>query len=205
MNPFEYIKQRITDIADVNVAINGRDPSWGYSDLMELLANIEEAYNDRYGSSDVVYRSDAIEACHKDYDSILDFRSNGWTVASSFEEILNALPPAQPEHECGYTGIEEDYPVSIKAVLDITAETGALTTQERVRELPKYRKLDNDWIPVEEKMPEDFDSVLISHSKGVTKAWWNGRVWCNGMTKRFKTVLAWMPLPTQYRKGNKNG
>lgn len=98
MNPFEYIKQRITDIADVNVAINGRDPSWGYSDLMELLTNIEEAYNDRYGSSDTVYRSDAIEACHKDYDNILDFRSNGWTVASSFEEILNALPSVQPEH-----------------------------------------------------------------------------------------------------------
>ena len=98
MNPFEYIRERITEIADTLAAVDGRDPSWGYSDLMELLSNIEEAYNDKYGSSDTVYRSDAIEACYKDYDNILDFRSNGWTVASSFEEILNALPSVQPEH-----------------------------------------------------------------------------------------------------------
>lgn len=36
----------------------------------------------------------------------------------------------------GWTGIEKDYYVSVQAVLDITAETGALTTQSRIRELP---------------------------------------------------------------------
>ena len=35
----------------------------------------------------------------------------------------------------GYVGLEEDYCVSVKSVLDITAETGALTTQSRIREL----------------------------------------------------------------------
>lgn len=35
----------------------------------------------------------------------------------------------------GYVGIEEDYYVSVKSVLDITAETGALTAQSRIREL----------------------------------------------------------------------
>ena len=40
----------------------------------------------------------------------------------------------------GWTGIEDDYPVSIKAVLNITAETGALETQRRVRELPPMQK-----------------------------------------------------------------
>lgn len=39
----------------------------------------------------------------------------------------------------GWVGIEQDYPVSIKEVLDITAETGALTTQSRIRELKPYR------------------------------------------------------------------
>ena len=38
----------------------------------------------------------------------------------------------------GFVGIEEDYPVSIKEVLNITAETGAFETQCRVRELPRY-------------------------------------------------------------------
>ncbi len=41
--------------------------------------------------------------------------------------------------DCGWTGIEDDYPVSIREVLDITAETGALYTQNRVRELKPYR------------------------------------------------------------------
>ena len=35
----------------------------------------------------------------------------------------------------GYVGIEEDYYISVKSVLDITAETGALTTQSKIREL----------------------------------------------------------------------
>ena len=39
----------------------------------------------------------------------------------------------------GWVGIDKDYPVSIKEVLDITAETGALETQVRIRELKPYR------------------------------------------------------------------
>ena len=36
----------------------------------------------------------------------------------------------------GYVGIDKDYFVSVKEVLNITAETGALETQDRVRDLP---------------------------------------------------------------------
>lgn len=41
----------------------------------------------------------------------------------------------------GWVGIDKDYPVSIKEVLDITAETGALTAQSRIRELQPYKCL----------------------------------------------------------------
>ena len=41
----------------------------------------------------------------------------------------------------GWVGIDKDYPVSIKEVLDITAETGALTAQSRIRELKPYKRL----------------------------------------------------------------
>lgn len=52
---------------------------------------------------------------------------------------LELLSSAHPEPcATGYVGIEDDYPVSVKQVLNITAETGALTTQMRVRELPRY-------------------------------------------------------------------
>lgn len=50
---------------------------------------------------DTIYRQDAIDAIHKNYDSILDFKSDGRTVAYSFEDIINALPSAQPERKTG--------------------------------------------------------------------------------------------------------
>lgn len=46
---------------------------------------------------DTISRQAAIDAAHKNYDGILDFRSDGETVAQSFEDILTALPSAQPE------------------------------------------------------------------------------------------------------------
>lgn len=39
----------------------------------------------------------AIDAVHRNYDTILDFRSNGETVANSVEDILSELPSAQSE------------------------------------------------------------------------------------------------------------
>ena len=46
---------------------------------------------------DLIGRQSAIDAVHKNYDTILDFKSDGRTVADSFEDIINALPPEQPE------------------------------------------------------------------------------------------------------------
>ncbi len=41
----------------------------------------------------------AIDAVHKNYDKILDFKSDGKTISSSIEDILSELPPAQPEQQ----------------------------------------------------------------------------------------------------------
>ena len=48
---------------------------------------------------DMISRQAAIDAVHKNYDTILDFKSDGRTVAGSFEDIINALPSAQPPKE----------------------------------------------------------------------------------------------------------
>jgi len=54
--------------------------------------------------NDLISRQDAIDAVHKNYDTILDFKSDGRTMAYSFEDIINALPSVQPEivrcHKC---------------------------------------------------------------------------------------------------------
>ena len=61
------------------------------------------------------------------------------------ERDVMDCPSAQTEPcAVGYVGIEDDYPVSVKQVLNITAETGALTTQMRVRELPRYAQQEED-------------------------------------------------------------
>ena len=51
--------------------------------------------------SDLIDRQAAIDEVHKNYDTILDFKSDGRTVADSFEDIINALPSAQPERKPG--------------------------------------------------------------------------------------------------------
>ena len=47
--------------------------------------------------NDLISREVAIAEVHKNYDAILDFKSNGRTVADSFEDIINSLPSVQPE------------------------------------------------------------------------------------------------------------
>lgn len=64
----------------------------------------------------------------------------------------------------------------------------------------KLKQKDSGWIPVTERLPENDDSVLVTHYQGVGKAWWNGRYWSNSMTKELKTVSAWMPLPEPYQE-----
>lgn len=47
--------------------------------------------------TDAISRQVAIDAVHKNYDTILDFKSDGRTVADSFEDIIKTLPSVQPE------------------------------------------------------------------------------------------------------------
>ncbi len=47
--------------------------------------------------TDCISRQVAVEAVHKNYDKILDFKSDGKTIASSVEDIICDLPSAQPE------------------------------------------------------------------------------------------------------------
>lgn len=63
-------------------------------------------------------------------------------------------------------------------------------------------KLDDDWISVKKALPENDDAVLVTHSRGVSKAWWNGRIWSSAVQTRLKTVKAWKPIPEPYKGGD---
>ena len=71
--------------------------------INNMSAWIENLPTVGVSDGDCISRRVAIDAVHKSYDTILDFKSNGSTVADSFEDIINALPSVQPErvwHSC---------------------------------------------------------------------------------------------------------
>ena len=45
---------------------------------------------------DLISKTAAIDAVHKNYDTILDFTSDGQTISFSIEDILSELPSTQP-------------------------------------------------------------------------------------------------------------
>ena len=64
-----------------------------------------------------------------------------------------------------------------------------------------------EWIPCSERLPENSNTVLITHKGGVSFGWYNGRYWGRGASTKhrlIKTVTAWMPLPEPYMKGEQN-
>lgn len=59
----------------------------------------------------------------------------GLTCLMTWISAVTERGRSMSENGTGYVGIDKDYFVSVKEVLNITAEMGALETQNRVREL----------------------------------------------------------------------
>lgn len=62
----------------------------------------------------------------------------------------------------------------------------------------------SQWIPVTKRLPENSDTVLITHRGGVSFGWYNGLYWERGASTKHRplqTVVAWMPLPEPYKGG----
>ena len=79
------------------------------------------------------------------------------------------------------------------AVIWITAETGALETQRRVRELPAV----NRWISVEDALPDAFLYVICAGKDGMAILRYNGEVWVDdaGCVYSMSAITHWMSLP----------
>ena len=68
---------------------------WVCPDREQLATNLKQTCNQL--TTDTISRKAAIDAVHKSYDTILDFKTDGKTISSSIEDILSNLPPAQQE------------------------------------------------------------------------------------------------------------
>lgn len=94
--------------------------------------------------NDLIKREDAIKAVEEAFD-MGECHCDRYGVRGA----INAIPSADRPH-VGYTGVDEDYLVSVQEVLNITAETGAFETQRRVRELARRDRPQGEWIVTEQ-------------------------------------------------------
>lgn len=55
------------------------------------------------------------------------------------------------------------------------------------------------WIPVTERLPEEFENVLVANKRGkhydIDKGWWNGSYFDRCAKSGYHSVTHWMPLP----------
>lgn len=156
-----------------------------------------------------ISRQAAIDAVHKNYDTILDFKSDGRTVADSFEDIIDALPPAQPESkwipcrermpEC-----EQEVLICTMKKVYVSRKSGMEWYEEPIITPALYE--DGTVLEVNSKWRwEDIDYAGWDEEEDcgiIPEGWWENRhfnqddVYNNVVDKK---VIAWMPLPEPYR------
>ena len=84
---------------------------------------------------------------------------------------------------------------------DESGQTTANEVENILYEVPSVEP-EPKWIPVTEALPEDSETVIITHKGGVSFGWYNGIYWERGASTKHKplqTVIAWMPLPEPWR------
>ena len=90
----------------------------------------------------------------------------------------------------------------IKAVRDVQRNHGSTLLDPKVIDILVSNLKDAlpDWIPVEDKLPDDGERVLVTYRLGVTAASYIGnKMWQSG-NRKLKSVTAWQKLPEPYRK-----
>ena len=90
----------------------------------------------------------------------------------------------------------------IKAVRDVQRNHGSTLLDPKVIEIlvSNLKEALPEWIPVEDKLPDDGEKVLVTYRLGVTSASYMGnKMWQSG-NRKLKSVTAWQKLPEPYRK-----
>ncbi len=89
--------------------------------------------------------------------------------------------------------------ISREAVINITAETGAWETQNRVRELPAADVQPVDrWISVNDRLPENCIEVLVYDTDcGIVIGWYDKEIgdFAADFISPLDAVTHWQPLP----------
>lgn len=90
----------------------------------------------------------------------------------------------------------------IKAVRDVHRNHGSTLLEQKVIDILVSNLKDAlpDWIPVEDKLPDDGEKVLVTYRLGVTIASYNSGICIPvGRTRKLKSVTAWRELPEPHK------
>lgn len=84
-------------------------------------------------------------------------------------------------------------------------KAGQIRMAERIEEIIR-KHMDDGWIPVEERLPEDEEMVPVTCQtktgrKSVNRAWYGEGFWHG--TGSMSGVIAWRPLPEPYQPETK--
>ena len=141
---------------------------WVCPDRKQLATKLQQTCH----ATDTISRQAAIEAVHKNYDTILDFKTDGKTISSSIEDILSNLPPAQFEKR--WIPCSERLPDRF----------GKMLVTFIPRTLWTYVIIAN-----------------YSDLMGIAKpCFWIGNVGKDDFANITSQVVAWMPLPEPYKE-----
>ena len=162
-----------------------------------VLDKLPSATDTNVATTDTISRRAAIAAVHRNYDTILDFRSDGETVANSVEDILSELPTAQLGE-------------------DIRAMCGECDAWNQYKNYSQP-----EWIQCKERLPKEKDAGILKklgiekrseyvlatiEAKGermTVKACTHDGKWNWDMKYAFPDykVVAWMPFPEPWKDG----
>ena len=82
------------------------------------------------------------------------------------------------------------------------AETIAYTCPECGTELMKPDRPTGEWIPVSERLPEEYDQYLCYCEGGECYVYWlDNKPWAGRIVEEEK-IIAWQPLPEPYKGGD---
>lgn len=121
-------------------------------------------------------------------------------------DILNKIQFFYGQRAGRELWLEKPLEVQTQDIVDFNRDIN--TVMEYVREA---NKKDDDWIPVEERLPEEPKENPVFEYKKIElylvdcggeypfRAFWNGKNFTDGFSNLKSKVIAWRPLPKPYK------
>lgn len=102
-------------------------------------------------------------------------------------------------NECPYSDIIQDQNEGMDSCITQLSKDALSVIRGLQAAIPR-------WISVEERLPDDYEKVLIFDKKwGILPGWHSKSYWETSEVKNVTEITHWMPKPTPPKEDEKNG